>query len=81
MDLNAVVTETKELTRARQLLKARASGMMPVKPSYMPELTDQECAALALQTDFTYDAIRKAFPKRIDEVRHEARTPQRTQRR
>lgn len=80
MDLNAVVTETQELTRARQLLKARASGMMPVKPKVIPELTDQECAALALQTDFTYDAIRKAFPKRIEE-HHEARNTERTRRR
>lgn len=80
MDLKSVVTETRELTLARKLLRARAAGMLPVRPSVMPELTDQECAALALQTDFTYDAIRKAFPKRIGD-RHETRTPKRTRRR
>lgn len=70
-NVSDLVKPTPQLERARKLLQARVDGKMQVPPSVMPEITDQECALLAFEFEvhFEYDAIRKAFAKRLEEKR------------
>lgn len=66
MDVSGLVPGSPEMTRARQMLEARAAGRLPVRPDTMPMLTDQECIRLSMETPFEYEAIRKAFPWRVN---------------
>ncbi len=61
-----IVKQTSQMARAQKMILAHAAGMLPVRPSVLPELTDQECAMLALKTDYSYEAIRRAFDHRHD---------------
>ena len=69
MDCTGLVKDTEALRMARfhikrhAMMKAMGSRYSPT--AMLPELTDQECAVLSQEFDaYSYDAIRKAFPKR-----------------
>lgn len=69
MDVSAAVPVTRQLNQARERLDyaegLRRAGLSPRLVPPLPELTDQECVALSQEFDaYSYDALRKAFPKR-----------------
>lgn len=66
----AVVPKSYRLKQARKLLddrlRLKAIGITAPPTGEVPELTDQECALLALEYEsYSYDALRKAFPLKI----------------